>query len=57
MNTFKHLSQQCDETWNKLKEKKQTAEIFLKNHREAKQYDTKQPMDHWRNQRGNKKSK
>ena len=22
---------------------------------EAKQYATKQPMDHWRNQRGNKK--
>ena len=22
---------------------------------EAKQYDTKQPIDHWRNQRGNQK--
>ena len=22
---------------------------------EAKQYDTKQPMDHWKNQRGNQK--
>ena len=24
-------------------------------HMEAKQYATKQPMNHWRNQRGNKK--
>ena len=32
--------------------KKKTAKF---KHTEAKQYATKQPMDHWRNQRGNQK--
>ena len=42
---------QCYEIRNQLQEKNGKKQ----KHVEAKQYVTKQPMDHWRNQRGNHK--
>ena len=41
----------CYETRNQLQEKNCKKHKYM----EAKQYVTKQPMDHWRNQRGNQK--
>ena len=50
---MKHLFQpQCYEIRNKLQEKRNCKKH---KHIEAKQYATKQPMDHGRNQRGNQK--
>ena len=42
---------QCYETRNQLQEEK----LQKHKHMKAKQYATKQPMDHRRNQRGNQK--
>ena len=51
LKSYKHLFQpQCSETRNQLEKK---AYRKLKKLKEAKQYNTKQPMDHWRNQRRN----
>ena len=48
-----HSPMRLEINYRQKKKNKNKKKIKKQKHMEAKQYVTKQPMDHWKNQRGN----